>query len=93
MRFQNHRQNKLKKAFSLKIIVSLYVSVFNFNKTFYIFCHEIKGTSNSVLTQKLGPGYRHIAYSSVLLDFVALRVQECYQCIVATTFLIGKLRL
>lgn len=91
IKYQNCSQNKLKNPFSLKIVVvsssalvSTLIKYYTFSvirlNVFLIVC----------LFRKLGPGYRHIAYSSVLLDFVALRAQGYYQYPEATTYLTDK---
>uniref|UniRef100_A0A8C4P4X8 Reverse transcriptase/retrotransposon-derived protein RNase H-like domain-containing protein n=1 Tax=Dromaius novaehollandiae TaxID=8790 RepID=A0A8C4P4X8_DRONO len=64
----------------------------DYSKLFELFVHERQGVVSGVLTQKLGPHRRPVAYYSTQLDEVAKGTPGCIRAIAATAALIEKTR-
>ena len=62
----------------------------DYSKLFALFVHERQGVASGVLTQKLGPHHRPVAYYSTQLDEVAKGTPGCIRAIAATAALIEK---
>uniref|UniRef100_A0A8C4JHY8 Reverse transcriptase/retrotransposon-derived protein RNase H-like domain-containing protein n=1 Tax=Dromaius novaehollandiae TaxID=8790 RepID=A0A8C4JHY8_DRONO len=64
----------------------------DYSKLFELFVHERQGVASGVLTQKLGPHRRPVAYYSMQLDEVAKGTPGCIRATAATAALIEKTR-
>ena len=62
----------------------------DYSKPLEFFVHERQGVASGVLTQKLGPHHRPVAYYSTQLDEVAKGTPGCIRAIAATAALTEK---
>ncbi|XP_054828238.1 protein NYNRIN-like [Eublepharis macularius] len=61
-------------------------------KSFHLFVHEMRGVMSAVLTQKLGPDLRPVAYFSRQLDTVAQGWPTCVRAVAATAMAVEEAR-